>query len=85
MNNDSKSFIVRIWIDSAPEDSAEPAWRGVIEHVGSSDRQHFHELGDVTRFIAEKTGLASGDPENWWPAVKEWARNELRKRLPNLQ
>lgn len=86
MNNDAKSFIVRIWIESASEDAQNPTWRGVIEHVGSSDRKHFHELGTVTEFISEKTGL--NNPEAhipWWQSAINRIRNELRKRLPNLQ
>ena len=80
MKNDAKSFIVRIWIDSPSEDIPEPTWRGVIEHVGTNDRQHFHKLDTVTDFISERTGLRpSNSLGELWGSLKEWIRNELRK------
>jgi hypothetical protein len=86
LKNDAKSFIVRIWIESAPEDELSPTWRGVIEHVGSEDRKHFHELDSVTQFICEKTGLAQkASVSDWWQALKTRIIDELRKLLPNLQ
>lgn len=86
LNNDAKSFIVRIWIESQPENGGKPAWRGVIEHVGSNDRMHFHTLNKVSRFISEKSGLRKRPTlTEWWRDSLTWIRDELRKRLPNLQ
>ncbi len=86
MKNDAKSFIVRIWIESSSEDERDPTWRGVIEHVGSDERQHFHNLNSVTQFISEKTGLAQKtSPAEWWKTTKTRIINELRKLLPHHQ
>lgn len=85
MKQDAKSFIVRIWIESAPDETGAPTWRGVIEHVGTSERKHFHDLTIVTQFIREKAGLQPPDPAPWWRSAILWIRNELRKRRPNLQ
>ena len=86
MNNDAKSFIVRIWIETSEEDADHPTWRGVIEHVGTNDRQHFHELDTVTEFIGERTGLnPSKAPVDLWQGIKTWIINELRKWRPDTQ
>ena len=85
MKNEAKSFIVRIWIESNHVDGDSPTWRGVIEHVGSSEHKNFHELKTVTQFISEKTGLVQPTSAiDWWQTTKNWFRDELRKRLPNL-
>ncbi|HUF39217.1 MAG TPA: hypothetical protein VMN57_11900 [Anaerolineales bacterium] len=85
MNSEAKSFIVRIWIESS-EDDDHPTWRGVIEHVGTNDRQHFHELDTVTAFIGERTGLGiPKTPVDLWQTIKDWVLNELRKWRPDTQ
>lgn len=86
MKSETNSFIVRIWIESSEEEADHPTWRGVIEHVGANDRQHFHELETVTTFIGERTGLKpSIDPLDLRQAIKAWIRNELRKWRPDTQ
>ena len=86
MNNEAKSFIVRIWIESSEEETDHPTWRGVIEHVGTNDRQHFHELDTVTEFIGERTGLnPPKTPVDLWSGIKTLILNELRKWRPDTQ
>jgi hypothetical protein len=86
LNTESKSFIVRIWIESSEEEAEHPTWRGVIEQVGTNDRQHFHELKTVTEFIGERTGLKpSNSPIDLWQAIKDKILNELRKWRPDTQ
>ena len=41
------AFIVRLWIEPSEIKDAEPIWRGVIEHVGSSDRIYFNNLNKI--------------------------------------
>jgi len=86
LKNDAKSFIVRIWIESPSEDLESPTWRGVIEHVGTSDRVHFHKLTTMTEFIHKKTGLHQPIAlVALWQSTKNWIKDELRKWNPNIQ
>jgi hypothetical protein len=86
LNSEAKSFIVRIWIESSEEDKDHPTWRGVIEHVGTTDRQHFHDLDTVTQFIVERTGLRPPKtPFDLWQAIKNRILNELKKWRPDTQ
>ena len=57
MEQDTYSFIVRIWQESE-EDTDEPmAWRGSIEQVGSDQRLYFYDLEGILRFIETQTGI----------------------------
>jgi hypothetical protein len=83
MKTEATSFIIRIWIDSAAENGEPPVWRGVIQQVGSLDKQHFHELSSVTQFIRERADIQQQPSlREWWGALWWNLRNEIRKRLP---
>ena len=45
------SFIVRIWYEPREIEGAVPEWRGVIEHVPSSERHYFKNLDAIAIFI----------------------------------
>lgn len=86
MKNDAKSFIVRIWIESPPDAEETPTWRGVIEHVGTSDRVHFHQMATMTDFIRERTGMVQPPTLHaWLLGLKSRIKDELRKWIPDLQ
>ncbi len=85
MSADTKSFIVRIWIESISEESdPSPTWRGVIEHVGSTERIYFHEFNTAVQFIREKADIQTDEPTPRWKNLKSKI-HELRKKIPILR
>lgn len=84
LNTDTNSFIVRIWIESIPEDSEDPTWRGVIEHVGSTERLYFHDFQSIEKFISEKTNIQTKKNIQWLETLKTKI-DEIRKKIPILR
>jgi hypothetical protein len=64
-NNDTQSFILRIWNDSPSGNAKEKSWRGSIVHVGSGKRIYFHDLNSITPFIRRQTGMGYGVFRSW--------------------
>ncbi len=60
MDQESHSFIVRMWREPTIDTHDGASWRGTITHVLSGEQLHFWELGAVQRFIAERVGIKAG-------------------------
>lgn len=45
-------FIVRVWREPREIAGASAQWRGVIEHVPSSERRYVKDVDEITAFIA---------------------------------
>jgi hypothetical protein len=56
LENDTQSFVVRIWHEAVDAEGHVVVWRGSIDHVGSGKRLYFDELGGIVRFIREVMG-----------------------------
>lgn len=48
----SHSFIVKVWVEEAPESSEPVVWRGHITHVPSGERRYVQALSGIAAFIA---------------------------------
>jgi hypothetical protein len=48
------SFVLRLVRDTSPVQP--PRWRGMIQHVQSSHRRNFTQLGEALQFIQEQIG-----------------------------
>lgn len=81
MDDNTHSFIVRIWQEKSDENSLEAVidpqltqknWRGWIEAVGSGHRLYFQDLQSALRFIQESAGIAK-------PAKNSWLRKIIRR------
>ncbi len=53
--NDGNSFVLRLWLEPAGEDS--PEWRWQVQHVQSGEQRYFRSLTAILDFVAERTGL----------------------------
>lgn len=52
------SFIVRLWLEPAPEEEAGPGrWRGHIQSVQSGEDAYFQDLREMLRFLEEQSGV----------------------------
>ncbi len=62
----SQVFIIRMWRELHEKPNMPPEWRGVVEHLQSSQRVYFCDLRDMNRFIklfiddGRLAGLAHG-------------------------
>lgn len=43
-------FMVRLWAETTGE-TAQPDWRGMVEHAGSGRKLYFVSLDDLTVFL----------------------------------
>lgn len=51
LEDQSASFIVRIWCERGEGRASHGEWRGSIEHVQSSQKAFFRELAAIERFM----------------------------------
>ena len=64
-NDDTQSFILRIWNDASAGSGRMKIWRGSIVHVGSGKRIYFHDLNSITPFIQKQTGIRPATVGDW--------------------
>ena len=79
MQSDTKSFILRIWVESEEDEKAPSKWRGMVEQVGSTKRLYFQDLGKAFSFVQEQTGIGpiSNTNHAWWKSTTKWIRNAI--------
>lgn len=77
MTEDTQSFIVRIWHESANRSESASAWRGCVDHVGTGQRLYFCDLQGAVRFIEQQ---ASMDPNRLGTGWRAWL-HRIRRRL----
>jgi len=46
------SFIVKLWLEEACDETGRIVWRGYITHVPSGERRYLKRLSDIADFIA---------------------------------
>ena len=79
MQSDTKSFILRILVESESDEKEISKWRGVVEQVGSKRRLYFQDLGRAFKFVKEQAGIELNSVSNrpWWKSIIEWVRNAI--------
>lgn len=87
------TFVVRIHIAPSDETTAQPAWRGTVEHIQSETRANFTGWRELNQFIALRSG-ASPPPLSWsarlaavWRAsrVRRWFTRDVAKQTKSFQ
>jgi hypothetical protein len=53
-------FIVRIWHEPGELEDVSYVWRGVIEHLASTEKRYFQNLEDMTAFVIAKSTVNPG-------------------------
>ena len=54
-------FMVRLWAETTGE-SAQPEWRGVVEHAASGQRRYFTSLDDLAAFLRAQLAASIAPP-----------------------
>ena len=64
------SFIIKLWLEDATEETNRPAWSGQIKHVPSGEHRYIRSFDEIADFI--KPYMKSKDFERgrWWRWVK---------------
>lgn len=67
------SFIVKLWLEDATDDTDGTAWRGQIKHVPSGEHRHIKSFDEITDFIRPyvKSKGAGPGARGW---LSGWAR-----------
>lgn len=52
IEDNTHSFIVKIWLEETAEEVGLARWRGYITHVPSGKRGYFKDLREVSLFLA---------------------------------
>lgn len=73
------SFIVKLWLEDAGDETGSAVWRGHVTHVPSGKRRYLRKLEDIVSvvesYVAEIGGdSARGSRDRRW--LKPWARRE---------
>lgn len=75
MEEDTHSFIIRIWdIVDGPGERPEETWRGSIDYVGSGKRLYFNDLNSIVSFIHEQIRAERPQAIAHWEALVERSR-----------
>ncbi len=57
MQDDTHSFVIRIWHEEVDGEGRATIWRGSVNHVGSNQRLYVDTLEQIARFIQEQALL----------------------------
>jgi hypothetical protein len=49
------SFVARIWLERAADEA--PKWRGHIQHVQGREEVYFQDLGEMSEFLEQVSGI----------------------------
>jgi len=55
------SFIVKLWLEDAGDETNQMGWHGYITHVPSGERRYLRELADILKFIKPYLGGERAD------------------------
>ena len=51
LEDNTTSYIVRVWLEHRDIEDAPVTWRGTIEHVANGRVKYLTDLGEIARFI----------------------------------
>ncbi|MFL7792788.1 MAG: hypothetical protein AB8I69_11660 [Anaerolineae bacterium] len=82
--DNTHSFVVKIWLERTAKEISNAAWRGHVTHVPSGERCYIKNLHEILSFIApylEKMGVKP----SLYRRVKRWLqqRPHLAKKIAN--
>jgi hypothetical protein len=74
------SFIVKLWLEKAGDETGMTVWHGYITHVPSGERRYLKDLRDILSFVklyvAEKGADVKQDSRaySWLKLLTRWKR-----------
>ena len=76
MEDDTHSFVVRIWHEALDQEGNPTAWRGYVDHIASGKRYYFADLKGIVSFIEQQLKWKTESPSRWQSL---WARLRREK------
>lgn len=70
------SFIIRLWLEEWQDEKDSVMWRGHITHVASGERRYLQTLDGITAFIGPYLGKM-GVPLKWRERLRQWLLMKL--------
>jgi hypothetical protein len=64
------SFIVKLWLEEAGDETGRTVWRGYITHVPGGERRYLKRLSGIADFIASYLKENGVKPDSSW--VTRW-------------
>lgn len=89
LENDTHSFIVKIWLEDRVEKTGRARWRGHITHVPSGVRRYLRSLDDITAFMQpylRQMGVRLGGSarlRRWLKQLRDSIGHLLVRRVPS--
>lgn len=77
--DNTHSFVVKIWLERTTREIGDATWRGHITHVPSGERRYLKDLHEILAFIApylEKMGVK--------PSLRRRVKRWLKRWQPHL-
>jgi hypothetical protein len=65
-DNDSHSFIVKVWLEETAQEAGRARWRGYITHVQSGERRYVQALREIIAFITPYLERMGVRVQLWW-------------------
>ena len=65
MEDETHSFVVRVWPEGVDREGQLTDWRGYVDDIASGQRFHFQDLQEITHFIAQQIGLKAKSNSRW--------------------
>ena len=81
MDEDTHSFIIRIWNAAEDRPGKPSAWRGSIDYVGNDKRLYFNDLNSVVYFIHEQVDSMTSTSSSSWVALKGYVSSAWKSVL----
>ena len=69
--DNTHSFILKVWREGAAEGSRCATWRGHITHVPSGERRYLKDVDDITLFVASYLEEMDAKPDLCYRA-RQW-------------
>jgi hypothetical protein len=81
MEEDTHSFIIRIWNAAEDRPGKPSAWRGSIDYVGNDKRLYFNDLNSVVCFIHEQVDSMNRTSKSSWESLRYYMSSAWKSVL----
>lgn len=74
------SFIVKLWLEEAGDETGMVGWHGHITHVPSGERRYLQDLRDILSFVKPYIGESGADDAAQTSRARSWLKPWTRRK-----
>jgi len=78
--DNTHSFILKVWVEGSSKDGKPVIWRGHITHVPSGERRYLKDMGDIALYVASYLEEVNAKPDRW-RRMRQWLNKWKLLRL----